>query len=253
MGLVKNFIIKMSLSAVFLLLFSLRFVDMTIGESIIEYPLETAWKVTGLPLEEISTETWFKYSDHWLNVYDLKIVAEEIKTKLQVTAKTPNTIGEQNEFNFISFEGLKPDGTVVTITIQSSGVNGTGETQVGINTWYRGKMSNIRQYIQSLKTQLVKLGSKPHINVIFSGKRPGRISMIMAKELTGKAFRKIDAQLVDTGFTSGNSSHKGYTRRINDSVLYYNKRVNIEIETHYDEARNITEIIMASPETTEGV
>lgn len=253
MELVKNYLIKMTLSGLFLLLFSLRFVDMTIGETITEHPLETAWKVTGLPLKEISTETWMKYNDQWLNVYDLKIIAGEIKEKLKLTTRIPLTMGEQNEFNYISFQGVSHDGTVVTVTLQSGSSGGMGETQAGINTYYSGKMNHIRDYIRSLKERLSQLGHKPHISVIFSGERPGKIKAVMIRELTGRAFRKIDARLVNSGFVGDNSSHKGYTPLFEDSVMFNNSRVNIEIETHYDESRNVTEIIMASPHTTDGV
>lgn len=250
---VKSFIIKMSLSSLFLLLFSLRFVDMTIGECITEYPLETAWKVTGLPLKEISTETWMKFNNQWMSVYDLKTVAGEIKSKLKLSTRTPLTYGEQNEFNYVSFEGLRQDGTVVTITLQSSSTGGLGETQAGINTAYCGKMSNIREYIRLLKADLAGLGPDPHISVILSGEKHGKITAIMIKELTGRAFRKLDAKLIDSGFVDGNSSQKGYSRLFKDSVIYYSSQVNIEIETRYDEARNVTEIIMATPNTTDGV
>ena len=250
---IKSFIIKMALSGLFIMVFSLRFVDMTIGECIIEYPLETAWKVTGLPLKEISTETWMKYNDQWLNVYDLKIAAETIKAKLKLTTRVLFTTGEQNEFNYISFHGRRHDGTEVTVTLQSGSGGGTGETQAGINTSYNGKIKNIREYIRNLKSQLAQLGREPHTSILFVGEKRGKISPVMVREITGKAFRKINARLVISGFTGGNSSHKGYTRLIKDSFMDNNARVNIEIETRYDEARNVTEIIMASPNSTDGV
>lgn len=250
---IKSFIIKMSLSSLFLLLFSLRFVDMTIGESITEYPLETAWKVTGLPLREISTATWMKFNDRWLSVYDLKTVAAEIKSKMGLITRTPLTSGEQNEFNYVSFQGRLRDGTIVTVTLQSSSAGGTGETQAGINTAHDGKVNNMRQYIRSLKAMLAGFGVDPHISVILSGERNGKISPVILKDLAGKAFRKINAELVESGFANGNGSQKGYTRLIQETVIYNSAPVNIEIETRYDETRNITEIIMATPNTTDGV
>lgn len=248
----KNFIIKMSLSGLFLLLFSLRFVDMTIGETIIEHPLETAWKATGLPLKEISTGTWMKYNDQWLNVYDLKISAEAIKAKLKLTTRTPFTMGQQNEFNYISFQGMCHDGTEVTVTLQSGSSGGTGETQLGINTSYYGKMKNVREYVRSWKSRLAQLGNQPHISVIFAGEKPGKIKAVRVRDITGRAFRKINARLITSGFAGENSSHKGYTHLINDFVIINNSRINVEIETRYDEARNVTEIIMASPNITDG-
>jgi hypothetical protein len=226
---------------------------MTIGESITEYPLETAWKVTGLPLKEISTETWMKFNDRWMSVYDLKTAAEEIKSKLKLTTRTSLTFGEQNEFNYVSFEGLRQDGTVVTVTLQSGSNGGTGETQAGINTVYCGKMVNIREYIRSLKADLTGLGPDPHISVILSGEKHGRITAIVVKELTGRAFRKLNAELIDSGFVNGNSSQKGYSRLFKETVIYNSTRVNIEIETRYDQSRNVTEVIMATPNTTDGV
>lgn len=250
---VKNFILKMSLSSLFLLLFSLRFVDMTIGESITEYPLETAWKVTGLPLKEISTETWTKFNDDWLSVYDLKAEAGIIKSKLELTSLTQLTSGEQNEYNYVSFQGRRHDGTIITVTLQSGSAGGMGETQAGIITTHPGKINNLREYIYSLKAILAKFGDKPQINVILSGEKNGKIAAVMVKELAGRAFRKIDAKLVDSGFENGNSSQKGYTRLLKETVMYNNAQVNVEIETRYDETRNITEIIMATPNTTDGV
>jgi hypothetical protein len=253
LGLIKNFIIKMSLSAVFILLFSIRFVDVTIGEKITEYPLETAWKVTGLPLMEVDTETWVKLNDRWLSVYDLKQVANQLVQKLSLTSKTKLTCGEQNEFNYVSFEGLQRDGTIVTVTLQSSSMNSIGETQLGINTSHNGKINNLRFYLNSLKTKISKVGNGAHFNVLLSGERHGKISPVLVKELAGKAFRKVEAELVASGFANGNSSQKGYTRLIKDEVRYDCKRINIEIGTRYDEARNVTEIIIASPNMTDGV
>lgn len=253
MQLLKGFITKMSLAVVFLLLFSLRFVDLTIGEKITEYPLETAWKVTGLPLAEISTEAWLKLNNHWLNVYDLKIIAEEIKDKLGVTIKTKMTFGEQNEYNYVSFEGLRHDGTLVTVTLQSGSAGGTGETQLGVNTIQNGKVDSIRYYINSLKTVIAKVGVAPHFSVLLSGERSGKISTALARELAGKAFRKVEADVIASGFENGNSSQKGYTRLLSDQMTDERQPFNIEIATRYDETRNVTEIIIASPAVTDGI
>ncbi len=250
---IRNFVIRMSLAGVFLLLFSLRFVDVTIGEKITEYPLETAWKVTGVPLMEVDTETWVKLNDRWLSIYDLKQLANQVKQKLSLAPKTKLTLGEQNEFNYICFEGVQADGTTVTVTIQSSSMNSVGETQMGINTSRDGKINNLRLYLNSLKTKIAKVGNGTHITVLLLGERHGKIPPVLVKELTGKAFRKVDAELVDSGYVNGNSSQKGYTRLIKDEVTYDCKRVNIEIGTRYDETRNVTEIIMASPNMIDGV
>ncbi len=250
---IKSFIVKMSLSAVFLLFFSIRFVDLTIGEKITEYPLEIAWKATGLPLKEVATETWLKLNDRWLSIYDLQQTADEIKQKLLFTSKTKPIFGEQNEFNYLFFEGIQSDGTIVTVTLQSTSSDGIGETQMGINTTHNGNINNLRLYINALKTKITKVGKGPHINVLLLGERSGKISPLLVKELTGKAFHKIEATLVDSGYTDGNSSQKGYTSLINDFINHNNKRVNVEIGTRYDEARNITEIIIATPNLTDGV
>jgi len=59
----KTFLLKMIIALLALVIFSIRFVDATIGESLYEHPLETAWKETGITLEGISTEAWFKVND----------------------------------------------------------------------------------------------------------------------------------------------------------------------------------------------
>ena len=250
---VKGFLVKMSLSVIFLLVFSLRFVDMTIGEKITEHPLETAWKVTGLPLVAVDTATWVKLNNKWLSGYDLKQYSERIKGQLGLTLRTKISVGEQNEINYASFEGNLHDGTVVTVTLQSSSSEGSGETQLGINTDHNGSVHNLGSYLDGLKLKIAKVSKDGHFGITLTGERRGRIPELLVKELAGKAFRRIDAKLVESGFVNGNSSQKGYTHLINDAIKYDSKQFNIEIGTRYDDVRNITEIIMASPNMTDGV
>ncbi len=250
---IKNFFIKMLLSVGFLLLFSVKFVDVTIGEKLYEYPLETAWKATGIPLREVETEAWMRLNNRRISFYELKEVAGEIQKKLKLRAKTKMVTGEQDDFGYLSFEGVQPNGTNVTITIQSISSGDYNETQLGVNTVYTGEMNNLRGYIQDLQEQLASLGSNLDFNVIFSGERSGKISQTLVRELSGRAFRKINAELIDSAFEEGNSYQKAYSKLIKDSVEIDTRPVNIEFDTRYDQNQNITQIILATPRATDGV
>jgi hypothetical protein len=251
--LLKSFLIKMSISAVLLVIFSLKFVDVTIGERICEHPLETAWKATGIKLNEISTETWMRYGNRWMSTYELKTVAQEIRGKLCLQLKTKLVSGEQDDFSYVSFEGTQSDGTVVTVTLQSNRSGNCNETQLGINTVHNGSVNNLRFYIDNLKGMIAGLGTGPHFNVLLEGESKGRISQALIRELSGKAFRKINAELVDSAFQGENSFQKGYTRLLKDKITIDSRPVNIEISTRYDAAGDITQVVMGTPNLTDGV
>ena len=249
----KTNLVRLSLAAIFLLFFSLRFVDVTIGEKLYEYPLETAWKATGLALTEVSTETWMKLNDRWLTVTELKTVAEQIKGKLNISEKTRMTTGQQGEFNFVCFEGTRGDGTQVTITLQSADTDATRETQLGINTIYNGPVNNLRRYIEVLKGYIITLGSNAHFSVVLEGKRRGKITPLLIRELSGRAFQKVAAVAVESSYQNGCSSDKGYTKLIQDEITYNFKKVNIEFSTRYDETEDLTQVLIATPNLTDGV
>lgn len=249
----RSYMLKMLLSAGFLLLFSTKFVDVTIGERLYEYPLETAWKATGIPLREVDTEAWLKLNDRRVSIYELKEIAGRIQKKLKLRTKTEMIIGEEEDFCYLSFEGIQSNGTNVTITIQSLASGEFTETQLGVNTIHNGTMSNLRGYILDLQEQLGSLGSDLNFNVVFIGERSGRISQVLIRELSGRAFRKINAELVDSAFEGGNSNQKAFSGLIKETVEIDTHKVNVEFDTRYDQNQNITQIILATPGTTGGV
>ncbi|MGE5604996.1 MAG: YwmB family TATA-box binding protein [Bacteroidota bacterium] len=250
---IRSFLVKMLISAGFLMIFSTKFVDVTIGERLYEYPLETAWKATGIPLREVNTESWLKLNDSRLSLSQLKRFAEDIQKKLNLRLKTKMLAGEEEYFSFVSFEGTQPNGTNVSITIQSTRIDGVSETQMGIYTIHSGEMKNLRQYIQNLRGIIISLGSDLDFNVVFIGERPGKIPPTLVRELSGRAFRKINAELIDSAFEDDNSYQTGFSRLIKESVEIDTRRINVEFDTRYDRIRNVTQIILATPRATDGV
>ena len=250
---VKRFIAKMLFSTVFLLLFSTKFVDVTIGERLYEYPLETAWHATGIPLGEVNTEAWLKLNDRRLTLYELKDLAGEIQKKLGLRLKTNILSGGGEDFGYVSYEGVQSDGTNVSITIQSTRSEGISESQLGIYTVCPGEMKDLRQYIRNLQNKIVSLGSDLDFNVVLVGERSGKIPPTLIRELSGRAFRKLNAELVDSAFEDGNSNQKGFTSLIKESIEIDTRRINVEFDTRYDQSTNMTQITLASPRTTAGV
>lgn len=250
---IRNFLIKMLLSAGFLLIFSTKFIDVTIGERLYEYPLETAWKATGVPLREVNTEAWMKLNDRRLSIFELKELAGQVQKKLDLRLKTKMSAGEEEDFSYLSFEGAQSNGTSVTITIQSIRSGELSETQLGVNTVHVGEVTNLRGYINDLRQNLAALGSGLDFNVAFVGERSGKVPQSMVRELSGRAFRKLKAELVASAFEEGNSNQIGFSNLIKDSVEVDAHVVNVEFDTRYDRARNLTQIILATPRATDGV
>lgn len=249
----KKFLLKMVLSLIFLILFSIRFVDTTIGENLYEHPLESAWKATGLKLNDVSTETWLKVNDRWMTVYELKQLSRDIQKKLNIKANTADTFGEEKDFTYLSFEGIRPDHTVVTVTLQSSKDWNNRETQLGLYTVSNGKTHDLRRYIGELADSISVLGDNVNLSVLLEGEYHGKLSPVLVKDLTGKAFRKVNAEWVESNIQAEGSMSKGYTTLIKEANYTGKHPVNLVISTVYDSARNMTEVIMATPTLNGGV
>jgi hypothetical protein len=247
---IRNFLVKMPISTGFLMVVSIKFVDVTIGERLYEYPLETAWKATGVALSEVSTESWLKINDRRQSLYQLKQIGAELQKKLNIRLKTKILTGEEENFSYVSFEGIQPNGTNVSISLQSTMIDDVSETQLGIYTVHSGAIKNLRRYIQELREKINSLGSDLDFKVVFSGEHSGRIPPTLVRELSGRAFRKIKAELVDSAFEDGNSNQVGFSRLIKESVQVETRRINIEFGTRYDRDRNTTQIILATPRAT---
>ena len=250
---IRGFLFKMFLAGIFLALFSIKFVDVTIGEQMYEYPLAIAWEATGIPLGEVATETWTQLNNHWTPLDELKKMADKIQQQLQLRLKTAVLSGQQAEFAYVSFEGVRPDGTMVTVTLQSTRNDNLAETQLGVNTVNNGIIQDLRGYVRKLHDAVVPLGRNARFNVALSGERKGKIPAALQRDFTGKAFRRVQARVVDTTFRNGDMVQKGYTNLIKDAVSFNASQVNIELNTHYDPTRDLTEVIIATPDVTPGI
>jgi hypothetical protein len=250
---VKGFLLKMALAAGFLALFSLKFVDVSIGERANAYPLEMGWKAVGLPLQEVSTESWMQLNQRWMSVYELKGLSGELQNKLGIIPRVKPTCGEQDGMTYASFEGKMSDGTAITVTIQSMSTNSSIETQLGINTSHSGSIKNLGSYVTSLEKRIKTIAREPHFKVMLSGEYKGKLGPNLVKEFSGRVFKKMKADSIDWAYEAGNSNQKGFSSLIPDSVGYESKRMNVEIGTRYDQERNITQIVLASPSLNDGV
>lgn len=250
---IRNFFMKILFSAIFILLFSTKFVDVTVGERLYEYPLETAWKATGIPLQEIDIEAWMKLNDRRLTLYELREIAGRIQKKLNLRLKTGMITGEQDDFCYLAFEGTQPNGTSVTITIQSSRFGEISETQLGVNTIHIEEVNNLREYIRDFREKLAGLGEDLDFNVVFIGEHKGKIPAVLVRELSGRAFRKLKAELVNSAFEEDSSIQRGLSGLIKEKVEIDACVANVEFSTRYDRARNITQIILAAPRAIGGV
>ncbi|MGE5583825.1 MAG: YwmB family TATA-box binding protein [Bacillota bacterium] len=245
--LVRKFLVRMALSAGFLALFSLKFIDVSIGEHFNEYPLEAAWKTIGLPLKEVTTESWMQLNNRWMSVYQLRELAAQIEAKMRLRLNGKPTYGEQDGITFASLEGALADGTLVTVTVQSSQTKEDIGTQMGINTVHQGPVRDFPHYVGGLKEKIMAFTKTPHFKVLLNGEYQGKLRAEVIREFSCRAFRKIKAELIETAYDAGNSYQKGYTGLIREAVKYDTRQVNVEIGTRYDSSRNTTEIVMASP------
>jgi len=249
---IKRFLVKMLFSALFLLAFTLKYVDVSIGERLYEHPLESAWKTTGLRLETVSTEAWMKVNDNWLTVYELKKLAEKIQTKLGLKSRIRPSSGAQNGCSYLSVEGIRRDNTVITVTLQSGRGGELYETQLGVYTVNGGSVKQLRSYLNELRAAITGLGENASFAILMEGNYQGKLSPSLSRELTGKVFRKLQAETVETSFQAEGSLARGYSKLLGDAVYYDSRHVNVEVNTIYDRERRCTEVILATPNSTDG-
>jgi hypothetical protein len=253
LAMVKRFFIRLLAAVVFLLLFSLRFVDATVGEKIWADPLESGWKGTGLVLEEVETETWMKLADRRMTVNELKNAAKKMQDTLGIRLKNNFITGKQDGYSYLSFTGSRADRTEVTVTLQSCRCVNRDETQLGIYTSKMYPADNLRPYLENLKTAINRLGKNGHTAVIFAGKCKGALNRDEARELSRKIFRKLDAELIEVARQSPeNSVYKAYSADLpkNPESMIHS---NIELMIGYDPASKVTRIRLATPGSEEGV
>lgn len=249
----KRFLIRLLVAAGFLLLFSLRFVDATIGEQAWEHPLEAGWKSTGLILETVDTETWTKLSNRWMDVSELKTTARRIINILHLKLTADWVAGVQDNYSYISFEGTRPDLTRVTVTIQSCRDPRQSETQMGIYTTKFKPSGNLRPYLVNLKATIGSLAKDCNTAVYLTSKCKGELKREEVKELSRRIFQKLDAQLVEVDYQSpGNSIYKGYTPALQKNQQGM-LRSNFEFCAQYDPRENFTQIQLATPGIDSGV
>ncbi|HBE78055.1 MAG TPA: hypothetical protein DDW65_09800 [Firmicutes bacterium] len=252
MNMFKSFMIKMIWASAFLAIFSLKFVDVSIGKLQNEYPLEAGWKAVGLPLQAVETETWLQFNKQWMSVYELKQLISSLQNKLGIITHSKPTYGEQDGMTYASLEGKTNDNTSVIITIQSMITDNSSETQLGVNTNHDGGVANLIGYVSGMKNRIMAIGKEPHFKVLLFGEYKGKLAQNVIKEFSSRVFNKIKAELVDSSYEAGNSTQKGFSKLIPDQVTYDSKQMNIEIGTRYDRERNITQIVLASPNLSDG-
>jgi hypothetical protein len=249
----KRYIIRLSLTAFFLLLFSLRLVDRSVWVGAWEDPLESGWKTTGLTLEELSTETWLKLNDRGLSVSELKVTAQKIQEKLHMRLRTNTISGTQDNYTFISFTGVRPDQTTVTVTIQSCREPGRPETQMGIYTSRVNPGANLRPYLEGLQGALRKLSPAGNTAVIMSSKWPGKLDQASFKKLCRRVFQKLEAKLVEVGYPNAEmSTYKGYTTALRRAPDRFTQ-TNVDFSAKYDPQSRYTQVQLATPGGEEGV
>jgi hypothetical protein len=250
---IKRFGCRLAAAAVFLLLFSLRFVDATMDEKIWTDPLESGWKSSGLVLEEVDTETWMKLADRWMKLSELQKVAQRMTELFGLRLKTGFITGNQGDYNYLSFTGTGFNRTEVTVTLQSCRGLNRNETQLGMYTTRLRPTENLRPYLNHLKTAIGSLGKNSHTTVILAGNWKGRLNRGETQELSRKIFRKFDAELVEVAYQSPeNSVYKAYTQILPphpQGAL----RSNIELQIGYDPDDKVTRIRLATPGNEDGV
>lgn len=243
----RRYIMKMLFSLLFLLLFSIKFVDMTFSFSIGNHPLLTGWEGTGIPLKEVEIEGWTKLNDEYTMVSSLEKTAASLERRLRLKNLSPPLTGDELDFSYVNVEGELPDHSRVYITLQSiRGESNTAETFCGVIILLNPE-ADLSDNLVRLKRVLEPVVGEIPLSITLGGKWKGRISEGEAYNLMKTVFSRLQVSevIAETGEDYGKWA--ALTNLLEETVTKEGTKLNLEFAYRYQEEEDITHINLATP------
>ncbi len=243
----RRYMMKMLFSLLFLLFFSIKFVDLTFSFSIGNHPLLTGWEGLGIPLKEVEIEGWTKLNDEYTMVSTLEKTAASLERGLRLKSLSPPLSGDELDFSYVNLEGELPDHSRVYITLQSiRGESNSAETFCGVIILLNPE-ADLSDNLVRLKRALEPLVGEIPLSITLGSEWKGRISEGEAYSLMKTVFSRLQVSevIAETGEDYGKWA--ALSNLLEETVTKEGTKLNLEFAYRYHEEENLTYINLATP------
>jgi hypothetical protein len=244
---IRRFIRKMLFSLCFVLLFTIRYVDLTFSVAINDHPLLAGWEKVGIPLDEIEIEGWKKLNQEFLCRAELEELATKLRQRLKLKTSAPPVQGDELDFSYVTLEGQLGEEVQVVITLQSiRGDANQAETYCGVIAMLASP-ENLAETMLRLKRSFEPLVGEFPLALMLGGVQPGRLSEGEAYHLMKRVFQRLQVAessgIVDWEY----GSWSAWSNLLDGKVMRQGRAINLEFAYRYEEADDQTRIVLASP------
>ncbi len=219
--------------------------------------LSAAMTATGASLQEVSVNGWSKLPAAQLNEVQLNEIVRTCMEQLDIKQEDYKLSNHQtaqhimvradsidNKFRAVAIAQVVHIKDPATGRKQSEAylvlnLDGVPQSDSEIPVWRQKIVSAINNF-----------GGSPRITTCLVGWLDGKLSDGEVGNSLDKAFKTIDANVVDTLSYTNFISYTGYSPAIAESLQYDGKQVNLNMAMRYSPQDNRTYVIIGSPVIT---
>ncbi len=245
----RRYLLKMLFSLLFLLLFTVRYVDLSFSLALATHPLVMGWEGTGIPVQEIELEGWKKIDQQYNNATQLKKIGTELEKKLKLKPTVPPVTEDELDFSYVNFVGELAEKSRAIITLQSIKVEAnTAETFCGLLVNLDSAL-DLEETLSLLDRACQPVVGAIPLTITLGGLLPGRISEGEAYNLMKSVFRRLQVAESHGLLEQGYGRWGGYSALLEGSpVMNINgKKVNVEFGYRYIAEDDLTYLALSTP------
>lgn len=243
----KRFLRKMLFSLCFLLLFTMRYVDLTFSVALNDHPLLAGWERVGIPLDEIEIEGWKKLNQEFMKATELGELATKLGQRLKLKTVAPPLQGDELDFSYVTLEGELGEQVQVVITLQSiCGEANLAETFCGVIAMLDSK-ENLAETLLRLERSFEPVVGEFPLALMLGGVQPGKLSEGEAYHLMKSVFERLQVAESSGVADWEYGSWSAWSNLLDGKVVRQGRAINLEFTYRYEEADDQTRIALASP------
>lgn len=219
--------------------------------------LGTAMAATGASLQEVSVNGWAKLPSAQLSDAQLKEIVQTCMAQLDIKPEDYKITANQTaQHSLIRADtvGAKFRAVAIAQVVHIKDPM-TGERQaeaylvVNIDGASQSDLV-IPDWRQKISAAINNFNGSPRITTCLVGWLDGKLKDEDLGNNLNKAFKAVDADVVDTLSSANFVSYTGYSPAIDESLQYDGKKVNLNMAMRYSPQDNRTYVIIGSPVIT---
>ena len=214
-------------------------------------PLVMVMEATGAQVEEVTINAWVRIANDKLDDEGLTAIVQQVMGELGARAQGYQLTQQQtNKEHCVQAEAenLGFHTLVIAKKIPDQVITSESKKYLIITIEDKTKQnSSIRQMQEEIRQISAKYGTSPHISTCLIGWLNGTLRDGEQHDLLQKAFKVIDAKIVDELEEESFISYTGFTSRIIEWLQVGGQKINLNMAMHYSQYDNRTYVTIGSP------